>query len=63
VFRVPLIVTVTVEREYIAQFLCAAFTSGRDVIYFNKIFFPKVKSAPSAFSLLFLKQFSYGRSG
>src|SRR3989442_15757715 len=58
-----LVMTVAVECKLVAQFLSSAFAFGGDVIYFNHIFFPEVEFAPATFSLLFLKQFSYGRSG
>ncbi len=54
----PLVVAVSVKGQLVAEFLPATFAFRGDVINFNLILVPEEKFTPSAFSLLFLEQFS-----
>jgi hypothetical protein len=40
--RVPRIMAMSVESEFVAQFFSASLTFGRDVIYFYEIIWSKV---------------------
>jgi hypothetical protein len=57
----PLVVTMAVKRKLVAQFFTTSFTFRGDMVNFYLITIPEEKSAPAAFSLLFLEQFSKGR--
>jgi hypothetical protein len=54
----PLVMTVSVKGQLIAEFFTAPFAFWGDVINFNLILIPEEKVTPAAFSLLFLEQFS-----
>ena len=54
VFRMPLIMTMTVKCNLVAQFFTTAFTFWSDMVDFYSIIIPEEKFTPSAFSLLFL---------
>lgn len=54
--RVPRIMAMSVESEFVAQFLAASLTFGRDVIYFYEVFWSKEEFTPPAFPLLLLKK-------
>jgi hypothetical protein len=54
----PLVVAVSVKSTLVTEFFTASFTFCGDMIYLDLILIPKVEFTPSAFSLLFLKQFS-----
>jgi hypothetical protein len=54
----PLVVTMSVKGKLVAEFFTAALTFWGDMINFDLILLPEEKFTPSAFSLLFLEQFS-----
>ncbi len=54
----PLVVAVSVKGQLVAEFLTATLAFWGDVINFNLILVPEEEFTPSAFSLLFLEQFS-----
>ncbi len=58
VFGVPLVVTVSMKGQLVAEFFTTTLTFRSDMINLYLIFIPKEKFTPSAFSLLFLEQFS-----
>ena len=55
IFRVPRIMAMSVESEFVAQFFSASLAFGRDVIYFYEIFWSKEEFTPPASPLLLLK--------
>ena len=56
----PLVVTMSVKSELVAEFFTAALAFWGDMIDFDLVLLPKEKFTPAAFSLLFLEQFSKG---
>jgi hypothetical protein len=58
VFGMPLVVTMSVKGTLVAAFFTAALAFWGDMINFDLILLPEEKFTPSAFSLLFLEQFS-----
>ena len=54
----PLVVAMSVKSELVAEFFTAALAFWSDMINLYLILIPKEKFTPSAFSLLFLEQFS-----
>ena len=57
----PLVVAMSVKGKLIAEFFSTPLTLGSDMIDLDEIVVPKGEFTPSAFSLLFLKQFSERR--
>ena len=57
----PLVVTMAVKRKLVAEFFTTSFTFRGDMVDLYLIFISKEKFTPSAFSLLFLEQFSQCR--
>jgi tRNA uridine 5-carbamoylmethylation protein Kti12 len=55
VFGMPLVVTVSVKGNLVAEFFTTALTFRSDMIDLDVIFPLQEQSTPSAFSLLFLK--------
>ena len=58
VFGMPLVMTMPVKGKLVAEFFTATFAFWGDMINFDLIFIAEEKFTPSAFSLLFLEQFS-----
>src|SRR5262249_5048688 len=54
----PLVVAVSVESSLVAELLTATHTTRDHMVDLNVIFRPEIQATPSAFSLLFLQQFS-----
>ena len=54
----PLVMTMPVKCPFVTEFFTATLAFWDDMINFYLILLPKEKFTPSAFSLLFLEQFS-----
>jgi len=61
VFGMPLVVAVSMQSHLVAEFFAPTLAFRCDVIDLDTIVFSKEEFAPSAFSLLFLEQFSKRR--
>jgi hypothetical protein len=57
----PLVMAMSVKRSLVTEFFTTALTFWGEMINFYLIFIPEEEFAPSAFSLLFLKEFSKRR--
>ena len=61
VFGMPLVVAVTVQSTFVAEFFITTCTFWGDMIDFYLICLSKEQFTPSAFALLFLQQFTQRR--